>query len=178
MFSRICPCCGKTVDDFIEFGCAWPKAWIDVPAVERKARCRANSSYNADYCSVDLARFFVRGVLALPLTDSADPSRMGWGLWAELTARDVDAYSVALRKSEPFECDGTLSVEPLGNYDALDGARVHIADSGAASRPLFTLLDCDNPSRARLHCQQTNGITLAQAHAIAREIFPSQFGDA
>ncbi len=75
-----CRCCGETHDiEEMDFGFRRPDAWVDLTEPERPAR----SVFNDEAGIIDGNRFFIRGVLYVPV--AGRQNQFGWGVWGEVS---------------------------------------------------------------------------------------------
>jgi hypothetical protein len=144
---------------------AKPADYFAVPEPERKRRCVLTS----DWCVIDERCFYIRGVLYVPVTDSAQ--QFGWGLWARVSKpafqRYYELYSADASDEPPFR--GRLCGEHPG-YEGLDGLEIKVQLRKASERPTFTMIRCGH----LLYQEQQNGITLHRVHEILASLFPEQ----
>jgi hypothetical protein len=145
---------------------AKPADYIAVLDGERDRRC----ALTTDWCVIDEQRFYIRGILIVPVTDTAD--EFGWGLWARIGKpafqRYYELYSADGAAEPPFR--GHLCGEHRG-YEGLDGLEVNVQLRSATERPAFTMLRCGH----LLYKEQQRGITLHRVHEILATLFPEQF---
>ena len=81
-----CATCGEWHDvDRMEVAFSSPDAYLAIPKEERDSRVKLN----ADFCSIDDRRFFVRGVIPVPVP--ARDRDYCWGVWAEVNEADFRA---------------------------------------------------------------------------------------
>jgi len=147
-----CSTCGKVHslgDSERVFGL--PDEIFALSKAERSERCHINT----DLCALDQERFFVRGLLPLPVKGRAQAYRVG--IWAEVSA-DVYRRIHALW-SDPAQSDeprppGTLANHlPLNEAESV-GLPVWIHLTGPQTRPEFYVRSVDHP----LYTEQTHGI--------------------
>src|SRR5262249_21179360 len=121
---------------------------------------------------IDGRRYYVRGILPIPVTDAGD--QFAWGLWVRVGKKDFDRYRELWNadgsNEPPFP--GRLSVEDKPGYEGLDGHEVEVRLRAASERPAFRLLEGDDHRMAR---EQRDGLTLHQVEAMLRALFPGQF---
>ncbi|MGO1072872.1 DUF2199 domain-containing protein [Lysobacter sp. CA199] len=80
---RLCSCCGELVPlSELEYSFAYPDAYY---ALDEAARFAPGTRCNDNFCVIGERRWFVRGVIPLPM-ESGDMYRIG--AWAELSADD------------------------------------------------------------------------------------------
>lgn len=153
-----CPHCGDDVASHErDIGFQLPDVLFEMT----EAECEARATVTDDLCTLDDERFFIRGVLAVPLrgTDQA----FGWGFWAEVSAEDFERYHAHFNDdgtdATPFR--GTLANSAPG-YPASIGLPLEIRLGAATERPDFRALDTGHP----VGREQASGIDLDRLHEI------------
>jgi hypothetical protein len=140
-------------------GAQLPDAVWALDYLERYARVR----HNADLCTLDGARYFIRGILYVPLAYTE--GRFGWGFWVEVGKRDHDAYISAFHaghsRMKPFS--GRLANDLRGFASPTSGLEVTVTPADE-HRPTLTL---SPRSRHRLAIEQRRGIDGARHHELA-----------
>jgi hypothetical protein len=159
--SFICATCGTKHHGLpSDIGFAKPGAYFSVPARHRDSRCALSS----DTCVIDGRRFFIRGILYVPLRGTR--RSFGWGFWAEVSGRTFKRYLQLYDAdgSKERRYAGKLSVEDSAHegYEGVDGLGVTIQFGPADERPVFTL----RPSRHLLYREQRDGIMPERHHEI------------
>jgi hypothetical protein len=147
-----CSVCGKTHTlAATEFMCRMPDAIYNLSEQDRTARCYISTSV----CTLDHERFFLRGLLPLPVSGRSRAYNLG--VWAEISlARYRRVYE---RWSDPAQSDeprfsGTLANRlPLNNQDTF-GLQLSIQLTGPKTHPDFFLDTSVHP----LYYEQTQGI--------------------
>ena len=147
-----CSTCGKVhslAGSELTFGL--PDAIFALPENERSERCHIGE----DVCALDRERFFLRGLLPMPVEGRTQVYRVG--VWAEIS---VEVY----RRIHELWSDPAQSDEPrlpgiLANHVPLNepesaGLPVSIQLTGPKTRPEFRVENVDHP----LHAEQTQGI--------------------
>jgi hypothetical protein len=162
-----CAICGKEHDSLpMDIAFQKPEAYFRIPEAQRARRIKIN----ADLCVIDDQRYFIRGLLPVPVLGT--DQRFGWGMWAQVARKDYQRYrqlwNVDASAEPPFR--GTLSASVPG-YADLETLEVDIFPGKAADRPLFRLL----PSDHLLAQEQMHGITMDRVHEILETIFPQLF---
>jgi hypothetical protein len=146
-----CPCCDKWQDEIPDVHCPMPDYAHDVPESERKKRIYLTS----DLCVVDKEYFFIRGLLLLPIKNSAD--RFGWGIWSSLSRenfqRYYDSYDDDMSGWEPMF--GYLANQLAGYPDSLN-LKLSVQPGSEGERPTVTL----EPTDHSLAIAQREGVTL------------------
>ena len=84
-----CSTCGEFHDiENMEVAFDSPDAYLQIPTEERNTRVKLN----ADFCVIDGVRFFIRGVVPVPV-DTRDRDYC-WGVWAEI---DEPSFELILK---------------------------------------------------------------------------------
>jgi hypothetical protein len=122
---------------------------------ERKLRAK----YDSDVCVLDGKRYFLRGVLYLPVRGTRD--KFGWGLWAEVSKAVYDRYVETGSSDAGVEQDarGVLA-NALVDYDCPVDCGVTIKGGSATERPVFVA----DRAEHRLYREQHEGITPGRLH--------------
>ncbi|UXH79253.1 DUF2199 domain-containing protein [Roseateles amylovorans] len=158
-----CSTCGQVHRGLpTDFGFRLPDEVHALDYLERYARCRSN----ADLCTVDESRYFIRGFLPLPLTEQDDD--FCWGIWAEVDRATHDHY-VAGFDGGPLlgtTARGTLA-NTIPGYEETSGLPVRIEFQDAGSRPKFLLTD--DVTHALAH-EQRGGISDKRHHDILEAV--------
>jgi hypothetical protein len=158
-----CGVCGRVHRGLpTEWGFREPDEVFALPYIGRYLRVRSN----ADLCTLDESRYFLRGYLRLPLADSG--GEFGWGLWAEVSKDHHDVYAARiLRESEgasspQYRLAGRLA-NAIPGYRSTLGVAVDVMLGEAGERPSLWL-----PSRSRhtLAREQSRGISAARHHQL------------
>jgi hypothetical protein len=147
-----CSVCGKVhaIEDS-ELTFELPDIIYALAQDEREKRC----DISPDVCALDRERFFLRGLLPIPVSGHSQPYNIG--VWAEIS---VETFGrIHGRWDDPDQRDeprlpGTLANSvPLQGADTL-GTGVMIQLIGTRSRPEFYVEMDGHP----LHREQTRGI--------------------
>lgn len=142
MEKLLCTNCGAEHDlDEIEITFGKPDPYFDIPEDQRSARCWISP----DACAIDEQRFFLRGLLPIPVQGREYP--YSWGAWAEVSedsfTRILELWDDEAQSEEPpFE--GTLATNILPYPDTL-GLPLFIRLEGPDSVPSFEILDKAHP---------------------------------
>ena len=146
MSSYICSCCGESLEGLpTDFGCQLPDEVYGLGYVEKYQRAH----HNADLCTLDGSRFFIRGVLPIPFTHME--GSFGWGVWVEVDRETHDFYV------ENFSENNTTAKPAFGRL-----ANRVPAHPDLGAEPLEVRFQ-DETSRPELH------LLPHSAHAFARE---------
>lgn len=165
MKTFICKVCGQQHTELLmDLAYQRPADVFKIPVEERPERIRMND----DLCIIDDREFYIRGVLALPVSELDDSFR--WGVWAQVDQESFDYYQAHWHISSvaglmPFS--GRLS-GGLAAYSESDQLRVSIHLQPNNQRPLFVVEDQDHP----LNQAQQQGITLHDVEAFVARIAP------
>lgn len=154
-----CPCCGDEVGlENLDLGFGLPDEVFQMPSAQRRERVRANS----DLCTIDDTRFFLRGVLHVPIQQME--KNFGWGVWAEVSRISFDNYLA--HYSENGEAApamaGVLANSLPGNEDGTMGLPLLIQMGAPDKRPTFALEPSDN----ELYREQTEGMPARKWHTL------------
>jgi hypothetical protein len=151
-----CPDCRDIHDGLPDLCFALPDAIFDLDAETREERALVSS----DLCVLDDERFFIRCVLEVAIADHTD--LFAYGIWAEVTARDFNRYSVYYNTDAPAnasEFDGHIA-NRLPHTVETRGLSCSIALSNEEGmRPAITVDDDAHP----LFAEQEDGIALDRA---------------
>ena len=114
-----------------------------------------------DFAVLDDERFFVRGLLELPVRD--DGGRFGYGTWVEVPIRTFKKLMKRWDDPQQFEPAWCLLANDLPPYD--DTVRLHatLQPVAAARLPLVELDDAEH----RLVDEQRDGITAERSRELA-----------
>ncbi|MEY4564029.1 MAG: hypothetical protein RLZZ618_3306 [Pseudomonadota bacterium] len=154
-----CATCGKWHDELLtDLACRLPDEVFALEYLEAYQRVR----HNADFCTLDGKRFFLRCVLPVPFTYT--DGFFGWGVWVEVSKKHHDlvlkTFSAGAGEVPPFE--GRLA-NKLKRYRSTLGLEVTVQLSGE-HRPFVNLL---RASRHALALEQRKGIDFTRHHEIA-----------
>ncbi|KAB7779488.1 DUF2199 domain-containing protein [Xanthomonas sp. LMG 12459] len=153
----VCTSCGEVHQGLpTDRGFGLPDEVFALSYLDAYRRVRSN----ADLCTLDERRFFIRGVLEIPFLYREDA--FAWGLWAEVSKQDHDLYVNSFNdaSAQGRMFSGALANAIPGVNDTV-GLLVSIEFQDPASRPTFVF-----PSSADhvLAVDQRNGINEAQHH--------------
>jgi len=148
-----CATCDELHDlSEMQLGYSRPDAWYAVHPEEREERWRAD----ADLAVLEGERFFVRGVLLIPVRGEKQP--YAWGTWAAVDEADFRRYRALYddpdaHREPPFA--GRIANQ-LPGYPQTLGLPVTIRLGGGSDRPSLTVDDADHP----LAVEQRDGVYL------------------
>lgn len=133
-----------------------PDYIVALTSEEREVRCKESD----DVCVVKWERYFVRGVIPLPVEGHDQP--YGIGAWVEISESDfrrtMALWSSDDQSSEP-PFDGVLA-NSIPNHSATIGLAVTVALTGPSTRPDIIVADAAHA----LYEEQQVGITRHRAY--------------
>ena len=147
----ICDTCGRAhLREEIELALALPQAIFELGDDEREKRC----DISGDMCAIDRNRFFIRGLLPIPVRGRGVPYRIG--LWAEV---DEPTFGcIYALWEDPSQVDEPLLPAILANdvplVPSTIGIEVDIRLTGPTTRPDFYMRDTPHP----LALEQRQGV--------------------
>lgn len=156
----ICGCCGEAITNFPpDLAFQRPDdIWALSPA-DKEARATDSD----DLCDLDNQRFFVRGVLFIPLTDRDE--LWGLGIWAEVPEEDFLTYLANFEDSEGLESfEGTVA-NHLAIFPGALGTRVRLHFGDNTKRPSLSAA-----AESSLGQAQLMGMTDAELHKAIRQL--------
>ncbi len=116
---------------------------------------------NADLCTLDEERYFIRGVLPIPFTESE--GSFGLGIWAEASKAEhdlyLDGYYDDLTDNAPF---AARMANDVPGYESLN-LPVDVQFRFGNDRPLFVCRPADDHLLAQ---EQRAGISNSRHHEI------------
>ena len=148
-----CASCGALHQGLPDVGYRWPDPYFDVPESERSDRVIGNT----DVCAIDNRDFFIRGVILVPIKESAD--HFGIGVWVSQKRENFETYLENFDTADIGPFFGWLS-NSLPFYEPSTWAlktRAHF--QGNKQRPLIEIAPCDHP----LYHDFSSGVTLERA---------------
>lgn len=159
----VCSTCGQEHSGLpTDFGFRLPDEVSALSYIDRYVRSHSNS----DLCTFDGSRYFLRGLIAIPLTETDE--QFCWGIWAEVSKETHDFYvkgfNQDLKGSEPRE--GQLS-NTIPGYEETSGLGVLIHFQDTSSRPTF--LHPSDATHALAH-EQRGGISAKRHHDILANV--------
>ena len=156
-----CASCGQWHDELLtDIACGLPDDVFALSYLQRYQRAR----YNQDFCTLDDKRHFIRCVLPVPFSYRDD--FFGWGVWAEVSKKQHDAYLRYFEADSPDAAppaiEGTLA-NALSAYRNTQGLPLRL-DAAHDRRPLACLPPASRHTLAR---EQRKGINAERHHALA-----------
>ena len=158
-----CGTCGRVHAGLpTDWGFREPDDVFALSYIEKYLRTRIN----ADLCTLDESRYFLRGCLSLPFSEAN--GEFGWGVWVEVSRDHHDVYAAeVLRDTEgeppvQYRLEGRIA-NSIPGYRATLGLTVDVLLGAAGQRPSLWL-----PSRSRhtLAREQARGISAARHHQL------------
>lgn len=159
-----CSVCGKEHDALPrDMAYQRPGDYFDVPSDEYSKRVWFDAETNPDLCVIDGSKFYLRGVLAVPIQGEADEFR--WGTWAQVEEKYLRRYYELWNETD-------VSNEPtfrgklsggVRDFADSDGLEVIIELQSNNQRPRLTVVSETHP----LAVAQRNGVTLEDVHTFA-----------
>ena len=143
-----CDTCGKEHPrEEIELVLVLPQPIFELNEEQRVKRCNIGT----DVCAIDRSRFFLRGLLPIPVRGRAIPYRIG--LWAEL---DEPTFGrIYLLWKDPSQVNEPLLSAILANdvplVPSTMGIEIDIRLTGPTTRPDFFLRDTPHPLAIEQH---------------------------
>jgi hypothetical protein len=157
--SYFCANCGKEHAGLpTDWGFRLPDEVHALSYIERYERTR----HNKDLCCLDRSRYFLRGVVLLPFTES--DGDFAWGMWAEVSHAAHDLYMSGFEEdlSALARETGTLA-NSIPGYPETTGVQVEVQFQGAGDRPLFWLPSHTHHALAH---EQRGGVSSKRHHDI------------
>ena len=169
MSKFVCGTCGKEHGSLpMDLAYRKPLDYFKIPKAERGERIWIND----DLCVIDEERFFIRGVLPVPVRGGDVEDEFRWGVWVEVEEasfrRYLELWEVADPDEPPFPC--RLSAM-LPGYPDTDTLEANAQLRGPNDRPVIYLRVEDHP----LVREQKSGITMARVHDILESAMPHLF---
>ena len=162
----ICSICGKD-HPAIPRDMAYkrPGDYFDIPADEREKRVWFDAEMNPDLCVIDGSKFYLRGVLALPVKGEEDEFR--WGTWVQVEKKDFRRYYELWNEtdvSNETTFRGLLS-GGVRDFEDSDGLEVIVELQSDNQRPRLNVVTPDHP----LAIAQREGVTLKDIHTFTAQ---------
>jgi hypothetical protein len=154
-----CRSCGELHDELpMSFHADMPEAWAQLDSDPSGDR----SFLSSDQCEIDGARFFLRGLLRIPV-EGLDET-LDWGVWFEVPPdayeRFCDLWDTEGREAEPPHRATIATRLPL--YPETIGLTVEVRTRPVGDRPWLVVTDARHP----LAREQSGGITRARLQEI------------
>jgi hypothetical protein len=152
----VCAQCGTAHEGYpTDRGYTLPDDVWAIPESERETRAK----FTTDLCEMD-GRYFIRGILLIPLVQREDD--FAWGVWAELEHADFERYLEIYEADAPEEPSmrGTLA-NAIPGYEDAANERVLVKFRDGGDRPEFVL---EPHSKSSLAKEQRSGIDERRYH--------------
>jgi len=133
-----CSCCGKDIGEFtFDNSYQMPDEVFSLNEGERESRAQIDS----DLCRLD-DRYFLRGVVYLPVNDS--DKEFGWGIWAEVSEDRFFEYvrNYESDNSNKAQFSGKVA-NSLPYYPETLNISLQVKLGNETQRPLFKLVEQD-----------------------------------
>lgn len=132
---RACPCCGRRFSGVFDIGFDSPGDWPHGPRPEGGELEVGRDRLASEFCRLG-GRYFLRGVLLLPLRGSDE--HFAFGPWAEVAEPVFRACLDSIGDPEhPFAPARGLLANTLPGFEASLGASLAVTLPDPDQRPLF-----------------------------------------
>lgn len=128
-----------------------PSLFLEIPEEEIDLRTKCNE----DLCVIDDEKFFIRGVLKLPIRET--DNHFAWGVWIQVAQVDFERY-LDLWDTENVTDETSMTghlANEIETYVGSEGLEVHVHLQAEKQRPLFVVDSEQHP----LGVDQRIGIT-------------------
>lgn len=154
----VCSVCGQHHDErLLDIRLGLPGAIHALHPDERQERAWLAD----DFAVLDDERFFVRGLLELPIPELDD--RFAYGTWCEVEMTDFQELMQRWHSDEQFAPVGCALANELDPYRATTGLRAMLCATSADQLPRVELADAPH---ALVH-DQRSGITVDRSDELA-----------
>lgn len=158
----VCGCCGQTFENWpLDVSFNRPDEIWKMPEDERAKRAWESS----DLCVLDDAKFYLRGVLYVPLIEHDE--KWGIGLWVQVSQdnfeRYMRLYDVDGSLEAPFE---GLVANNMPAFGGVLGETVQVRLGNSKQRPTFVIDANEGISTSQIGMAQMNGISDITLHQI------------
>jgi hypothetical protein len=157
----VCSVCGEFhAERMLDVRMSLPDAIYLLDGDEREQR----ASIGDDFAVLDEERFFVRGLLEIPIPEL--DGYFGYGVWTEVSARDF--RELVERWTDPEQAppvDAALANE-LAPYVATIGLAARLEPVSAERLPSVELADSEHP----LVADQRRGISVTRSDELAATV--------
>ncbi|OYT87623.1 MAG: hypothetical protein CFE46_10770 [Burkholderiales bacterium PBB6] len=161
--SFTCSTCGQAHPGLpTDYGFRLPDHVHALTYLEEYLRSRSN----ADLCTLDESRYFIRGIVQVPLQELDDD--FAWGIWAEVDKATHDHYVAGFNDNALLgtKAEGRLANDIPG-YSATSGLEVRIEFQDGSTRPSFVFPA--SAAHALAH-EQRGGISNKRHHDILEAV--------
>jgi hypothetical protein len=147
-----CSKCGAEHDlSEIELSCDQPAACLEISNDERARRVATNEAATVIDEGTPYTRFFLRGVIIIPVRGEVDRDGFGWGVWVEVSEADfervIKTWGNEDRASES-PVPGRLA-NKLGSFPGTLGLPVQLRLQALGSAPEIDILAQDHALGAK-----------------------------
>jgi len=164
-YSWTCRCCGQPHDELpIHWAAEAPVYYDALSEAERETR----ADLSADFCAIDEAHFFIRGLIEIPTVGHSE--KFSWGVWASLSSASMETVQRVWDRPDRQSVGrffGWLSTA-LSLYPDTVNLKTHVHINAPPFLPSVELEPTDHP----LAVEQRDGMTLERAVAIAEALLP------
>ena len=131
----------------IELSFDQPDAYFEIPREERAARVATNDNATVIDDRTPHTRFFLRGVIIIPIRGETHRDGFGWGVWSEVTEQHFEGVIELWegnRHEDPSPIPARLANE-LGSFPGSRGLTVQIRLHGTDKAPEVAVVAPDHP---------------------------------
>ena len=162
-----CGQCGRTHSlTEAQVGFRKPDALLEIPEEQWEQRCWGADS--DDMCAIDGRRGFVRGWLPIPVAGREQP--FGWGVWFEVSSKDLRTYWERFRDPEQGTLPpilGAIANRIVSYPETTIGVTVSAQLMDENSRPVLTVLD----QRHAIFNEQADGVSEQRVASFLHDYF-------
>jgi hypothetical protein len=143
-----CSKCGAEHDlSEIELSFDQPDAYFDIPREERTSRVATNDTATVIDDRTPHTRFFLRGVIVIPVRGETERDGFGWGVWSEVAEeqfeRVIELWE-GKRQADASPISGRLANE-IGSFPGSLGLPVQLRLRGTSKAPEVDIVQRDHP---------------------------------
>ena len=143
-----CSKCGAEHDlSEIELSFDQPDAFFEVPSEERSVRVATNDAATVIDDRTPQTRYFLRGVIVIPIRGETHRDGFGWGVWSEVTEQQFEhviEHWKGIRRDDPSPIPARLANE-LGSFPGSRGLAVHLRLHGTDKAPEVDVTGAEHP---------------------------------
>lgn len=143
-----CSKCGVEHDlSEIELSFDQPDAYFEIPREDRPTRVATNDAATVIDDRTPHARFFVRGVIVIPIRGESQRDGFGWAVWTEVTNQEFERIVEVWegkRIDDRSAIIGRLANE-LGSFPGSLGLPVRLTLHGTEKAPEVEVVATDHP---------------------------------
>jgi hypothetical protein len=157
----VCSVCGEFhAERMLDIRLSLPDAIWSLGEEERERR----ASLGDDFAVLDDERFFVRGLLEIPIPDLE--VRFGYGVWTEVAMSDFQELLRRWRDPDQAPAVDSILANELAPYVATTGLAARLEPVSADRLPRVELADSDHP----LVTDQRIGISAGRSDELAATV--------